>query len=210
MKSEDEEEDFCPPKPRWKRLVIFLICALALPVVLIGLWFCLALLNPFHAHEHCIKITGFAFENYAANHAHKYPSDPHGFGDAMLMLVKSGCLGEVRFLSGPGDGGEYLKDALKGGTDVPEDRCTRVYVQGLTETNEAGIALLFDRYSSHGGDHCRAPWRSLCREVWLLGGSMTVIGEKDWPEFKSKQIALLVQAGLTKEEAGSYYSLPVR
>ena len=74
---------------------------------------------------------------------------------------------------------------------IPEEKCSRVYVQGLCETNSPEIAILFDRYSTPGGDHFHSPWRPLVREVCMLDGSMQVIRETNWAQFSSSQIELL-------------------
>jgi hypothetical protein len=161
-------------------------------------------LNLFHAHEHCIKGTGLSLRTYALDHYGKFPFHTNGFGDAILLLLKE--LGEPpREFTAPGDDGSLYKECLKTGAHMPEARCTRAYVQGLSDANNPQIALVFDRYRTRGGDHFRRPWGPLLREVAMLDGSMEVIHEEKWPEFRRKQIDLLVAEGISRTQAEKLY-----
>jgi hypothetical protein len=166
-------------------------------------------LNLFHAHEHCMKNAGFSFLNYAADHDGRFPYHTNGFGDALLLLVAEQG-DDPRLFVAPGDDGSLFKAHLKSGADVPEAQCTRAYVQGLCETNNPEIALIFDRYPTRGGDHFRRPWGPKLREIWLLGGGHQIIPEKRWPAFRERQIQLLLGAGITGEAAEAYYNSPKR
>jgi hypothetical protein len=79
-------------------------------------------------------------------------------------------------------------------------------VQGLGDTNNPEIAVVFDRYPTPGGDHFRRPWGPLLRDVALLDGSMLSIPEKRWPEFRRKQIELLVAEGISRAQAEKLYA----
>jgi hypothetical protein len=161
--------------------------------------------NLFHAHEHCIKGTGLDLRTYALAHYGKFPFHTNGFGDAILLLLKE--LGDdPRLFTAPGDDGSLYKECLKTGAHMAEERCTRAYVQGLSETNNPEIALVFDRYPTRGGDHFRRPWGPPLREVAMLDGSMEVIREEQWPEFKRKQIELLVAEGISRTQAEKLYT----
>lgn len=157
-----------------------------------------------YAHQHCIKQTGLAFGVYASDHQGQLPASTNGFGNALLLLVKEGYLGEtnrVGPICGPGDDGHIFREALKNHSIVPEDQCSRVYIQGLNESNDPEICILFDRNSCRGGDHFRSPWGHRVRELCLLDGSMQIIRDEDWPEFSRKQVALLVAAGFPRTNA---------
>lgn len=155
-------------------------------------------------HQHCIKATGIAFRIYSMDHAGALPYSTNGFGDALLLLVKEGHLPTVAYICGPGDDGHVLSNALVHGLHVPESQCSRVYIQGLNETNYPGICVLFDRRSVPGGDHFYGSGRPL-REVCLLDGSMQTISDEQWPEFSRQQVELLVAAGFKREKALEYY-----
>jgi hypothetical protein len=95
---------------------------------------------------------------------------------------------------------------MKTGAHVPEERCTRAYVQGLSDTNNPEIALVFDRYPTRGGDHFRRPWGPRLRDVGMLDGSMVSVREEKWPEFRRKQIELLVAEGISRTQAEELYA----
>ena len=164
-----------------------------------------------YAHQHCIVQTGLAFRVYADDHNGQLPYSTNGFGNALLLLAGAENSnddyvgGFIGCLCGPDDDGHVLKDALKNHTIVPEDQCSRVYIQGLSETNDPTLCILFDRNSCKGGDHGRSPWGHLVREVCMLDGTMQVIRDEDWPEFSRQQVDLLVAAGFSRTNALRFY-----
>ena len=186
----------------------------SLPLVAIVAFVCIGVFNVFHAHEHCIVGTGLALKTYALDHHGNYPSDTNGFGNALLLLVTGGYLGEtngtygVALITGPGDNGSAYRDALKTGARVPEEKCSRVYIQGLSENSNPSLAIFFDKKSCPGGDHGRSPWGPLLREVWLVDGPMQIVHDQDWPAFSSNQIELLVKEGFARATAQHYYQIP--
>src|ERR1035441_3809145 len=144
------------------------------------------------------------FSEYAKQHGGVFPYNTNGFGDALLLLVRDRPY-DVAFICGPGDDGHVLSNALAHGLHVPEDQCSRVYIQGLSETNDPGICILFDRNSCRGGDHFRSPWGHRVRETCLLDGSREIIRDEAWPEFSRKQVELLVAAGFSRTNALHFY-----
>jgi hypothetical protein len=65
---------------------------------------------------------------------------------------------------------------------------------------------VFDRYPTRGGDHFRRPWGPPLRDVALLDGSMLSIREEKWPEFRRKQVELLVAEGISQADAEKLYA----
>ncbi len=155
-------------------------------------------------HRHCIKIAAVALRAYSVTHDGAFPYHTKGFGDALLLLVKEGCQPNVACLCGPGDDGHVLDGALLHDLDVPEAQCSRVYVQGLSTTNDPQICLLFDRRSVPGGDHFYGQGPPV-REVSLLDGRMERIPDEKWAEFSRQQVQLLQAAGWTLEKSLEYY-----
>jgi hypothetical protein len=157
----------------------------------------------FWRHAHCIKQVGLALETYAHYHGGLYPFHTNGYGDALLMLEEE----SLSLLTGPGYTAEVFQRARDNKTDVPENECGRVYVQGLSETND-GIALLFDKTPSPG-DHRHFLSRISApsvREIWTIRSGMHIIRESEWPAYAKKQIQLLVEAGIPRKQAEAYYS----
>jgi hypothetical protein len=186
------------------------------PVVGVAGFLYFAIFNPFHAHEHCIKNTGLTFRLYASDHDGRYPVHPNGFGNALVILLREGYLGgtndihSARLITGPGDDGEIFLNALRTSSPVPEEKCSRIYVQGFTENSNPEIALLFDRKPTRGGDHGRRPWGPLQREICMMDGSMKIILEENWAAFASNQIELLIREGIDRSLAEHYYQLAER
>jgi hypothetical protein len=157
-------------------------------------------------HAHCIKIAGLTLLDYAGQHGGRFPYHPKGYGNALLLLDE-----DVYFtLTGPGHDDAPFYEAKRKGTNLPEEACGRVYVQGLTMKSNPEIALLFDKLPTPGGDHCHLPfrlWAPLGREVWLVGGSMEFVPESDWPDFAEEQVELLVREGWQRHEAERLFAV---
>jgi len=198
---------FPPYLIRWTKRIVWLSLGMMLAFVgfLVYCW------TYYPAHQHCIKAAGTLFRLYQEDHQGHLPFDTNGFGDALMSLVKSGEMGEaednLHLVTGVGDDGSVFRAALASGAHIPEEKCSRIYVQGLSETNDPNIAMLFDRYSNPGGDHFRRPGGPMLREVCLLDGSMQIIAETNWASFSSNQIELLVTNGIPRATAEHYYAL---
>jgi len=162
----------------------------------------------FLGHAHCIKLTSIALDGYAAEHDGRFPVATNGYGNALLQLTNYGGCWEA--FTGPGYDGKVFEEAARTGRRIPESECGRVYVQGLSETNNPEIALFFDKLPSPGGDHCHFPWRlyaPLAREVCTIGnGGYRVIRESQWKAYATNQIELLVATGIPRERAQEYYA----
>ncbi len=166
--------------------------------------------HEFPQHEHCIKIAASTFQNYATDHQGRFPYSSSGFGDALLLLVNRDGESDpftIKVVTSVGDDGRYFWAGLTNGGHVAESNCSRIYIQGLTATNFGGIAILLDAYPTRGGDHFRAPWSPLIREVCFAAGDVQFIHELDWPNFSSNQIELLVKDGIPRARAEEYYRL---
>jgi hypothetical protein len=157
-------------------------------------------------HAHCMPQAASSFRMYAADHGGVFPCHTNGYGDALLMMTPERAW--FYFLTGPGYDTSALKEALDSGGDVDESRCGRVYVQGLSETNDARIALFFDKVAAPP-DHSHFPrrlWRGFVREVCFVDGHWDTVPVERWSAFAQEQIELLVQAGFTRERAEGLYS----
>jgi len=194
-------------KTRTKKILFTTLIVLCMPIGLVAfrIWY-----GHEYAHQHCIKQTGLAFRIYADEHNGKLPFSTNGFGNALLLLTGPDPTndyigGFIGCLCGPGDDGHLYREALKKHSVLPEDQCTRIYIQGLSESNDPQICIIFDRNSCRGGDHFRSPWGHRVREASLLDGSMVVIPDEKWPEFSRQQVELLVAAGFSRTNALHFY-----
>lgn len=151
------------------------------------------------AHQHCSKALAAALMRYAQDHQGRYPSHTNGFGDALLLLVKTGDA-DVSLLVAPGDDGRIYNEFLTNGQNVPEENCTRIYIQGLTDSLQCDVAMMFDKRPTRGGDHFRSPWGTPMRDVVMSSGLVKFIPEKRWPIFASEQIEELVKLDLNRAE----------
>lgn len=159
----------------------------------------------FLTHAHCIVGGGLSLDSYAREHEGRFPFSTNGYGDALVLV--NACWDES--LTGPGYDARVFERVRRTGENAPESEFGRVYVQGLSESNDPEIALLFDKLPTPGGDHCHVFQRffaPLGREIWVVGGGHRFIRENDWTAFSRHQIELLVAAGLSKEQAEMYYS----
>lgn len=162
----------------------------------------------FFSHAHCIPQAGSGLRQYAGDHGGLFPTHTNGYGDALLLLL-AGSYVPSYALTGPCYDRFIFDRALTNQTDVPESECGRVYVQGLAETNNPTIAILFDKVPTPGGDHCHLLRRlraALSRDVLLLDGSQRGILESEWPDFAKKQIELLVKDGYDRSMAEQLYA----
>ena len=162
----------------------------------------------FFGHAHCIPQAGLGLRQYAGDHGGLFPSHTNGYGDALLLLLASNYVPSYA-LTGPCYDRFVFDRALSNRTDVLESECGRVYVQGLTETNNPEIVILFDKVPTPGGDHCHLLRRlrsPLSRDISLLDGSHQGILESQWPDFAKKQIELLVKDGYDRSMAEQLYA----
>src|SRR5215468_2393956 len=121
-----------------RKIRIIWAMVILIPVFFVAAYIGMGVFNVFHAHEHCIKQAGLAFKTYSMDNNGKFPYDTNGFGNALLLLVKGGYLGDTNGeyigpITGPGDDGKLFREALKTGARMPEEKCSRVYIQGLSE-----------------------------------------------------------------------------
>ena len=184
---------------------------LAIMAVVVGLCVLYVKAHPlvfnesFLEHAHCMKGGGLSLMAYAHDHGGRFPFHTNGYGDA-LLLVNDGW---DEALTGPGYNARVFERARRTGEDAPEAEFGRVYVQGLSDTNNPEIAILFDKLPTPGGDHChlfRRMRAALGREVWTIGSGMLFIPESKWPAYSKSQIELLVAAGISRQEAEMYYA----
>jgi hypothetical protein len=200
--------DGVTPKSKGRKTIIWIvrIAGVIFVLILVGVGFIAFLRSKYPNHQHCIVQNGLALRMYAQEHGGQFPKHTNGFGDAILLLVKGGYLPNAHTLTGVDDDGSYFSKALAEGSDVPEELCTRIYVQGLDESAPIDIAVLFDKHSTRGGDHFRSPWGTPGREVIFAGAHMKFVPDPEWSAFATNQIEMLSKLGFDRTNAKSIYS----
>ena len=157
-------------------------------------------------HAHCMPQLATSFRIYAQDHGGVFPVYTNGYGDALLMMTPERAW--FYYLTGPGYDISAFEKALDSGGDVDERRCGRVYVQGLSVTNDSRVGILFDKVAAPP-DHCHFPqrlWRGFGREVCFVDGTWHFVPLEGWSAFALEQVALLVQAGFARERAEELYN----
>jgi hypothetical protein len=157
------------------------------------------------AHRHCIKFAGLQLEQYADAHKGRFPDHPAGYGDALLLMDEE----TYHSLTGPGYDPAVFREAKAAGRGLPEEACGRVYVRGLTMQTDSRVAILFDKRSTPGGDHCHWPfrlWAPRGREVLFRAGMSQFVRDSEWPAFAAEQIELLVRESIPRAEAERLYA----
>jgi hypothetical protein len=156
-------------------------------------------------HAHCMPQAATALLTYARDHGGRFPYHTNGYGDALLLLTPD--LAAPYCLTGPGYGTAAFDEALASGGHVDERRCGRVYVQGLSQTNDGMIAILFDKVAAPP-DHCQFPrrlWHGFGRDVCFVDGYWRSVPVELWAGFAAQQVDMLVEAGFTREQAQRLY-----
>ncbi len=158
-------------------------------------------------HVHCIKVASFHLNGYSHDHGGSFPASERGWGDALLLLSSDKSdFSWLPFFLGVGDDGSYLRHAMTYGEDVVEEKCSRIYVQGLNNKSDPSIALLFDRNSVKGGDHFHGlPGKKKLREAITVGGAFMTITDDRWPEFVRQQRELLRIEGFSEMAIADVY-----
>ncbi len=156
-------------------------------------------------HAHCMPQAASALLNYADDNGGRFPFHTNGYGDALMMIAREPAL--FYYISGPGYDTSVFREALASGRDVDESRCGRVFVQGLTVTNDPRIAILFDKVAAPP-DHCHFPrrlWAGYVREVCFIDGTWRTVPVREWANFAHQQVELLVEAGFSRTQAQQLY-----
>jgi hypothetical protein len=194
---------------KWRSRLLKLV-----PVVIIvaalGIWYVkshpLVFNESLWEHAHCMPQAAGAILQYAHEHDGQFPYSTNGWGNALMMLTPERSWFYI--INGPGYDNSAFEEAFASGGKVDEKRCGRVYVQGLSVTNDAKIAVLFDKIAAPP-DHCQFPrrlWAGFVREVCFVDGDWRMVPVAEWPEFARQQVDLLVAAGFSRARAQQLYS----
>jgi hypothetical protein len=193
-----------------RRARLLKLLAVALAITALVTWYVkshpLVFNESLWEHAHCMPQAGLAFQQYALDHHGRFPYSTNGYGDALLLMTNE-MGNSCAALTGPGYDSAVFAEAARTGQHVPERACGRVYVQGLSNTNNPEIALLFDKVAAPP-DHCHFPrrlWWGSVREACFVDGSWRSVPIAEWSGFAQRQIDLLVADGFPKARAHELY-----
>jgi hypothetical protein len=195
------------PKHKWLKHLSAALVVTVLTCIVYVRTHPLVFNESFFSHAHCMPIVGLSLRFYADENSGRFPENINGYGDALVTLMRA-CDSPPFALTGPGYDPAVFSNAYTNSMDIPEAECGRIYVQGLSITNNPNIVLLFDKLPTPGGDHChllnrlRAP---LGREAWTIGDGLAFVEERRWPAFAKNQIELLVKEGFDRSAAEQLY-----
>lgn len=143
---------------------------------------------PYGMSHCCIKGMGTALHSYAMEHNGRFPSG----GDtpeASLSLLNSNYT-DAEWLRGKTVSLEVAQTALAKGGKLGPGSCGWHYVEGLTESDEPEIAILWDKI---GLDHHGGRVKGGGHEVAFVDGSSQFVPGGKWPQFLEKQAQLLAR-----------------
>jgi hypothetical protein len=167
------------------RKILMVLVILAVGVVLTG-WGWYRYTFPYGSSHCCSKILGFALLSYAEDHAGRFPAG----GDtpeASLSLLYSNYL-DAGTLRGKTVPLKVVQQALAKNGKLGPESCGWHYVEGLTEADDLGIAIVWDKVGlGHNGERVRGGGHSV---IFLDGFDGFISGEK-WPAFLEEQKRLL-------------------
>jgi len=195
---------------RQPRSRLLKLAAMTMVAVGLGVWYVkshpLVFNESLWEHAHCMPQAGGAFRTYAVDNGGRFPYHTNGYGDALLLMTNE--MGNFWGpLTGPGYDAEVFAQAARTGHHISERACGRVYVQGLSETNNPDIAILFDKVAAPP-DHCHFPrrlWWGFVREVCFVDGSWRMVPVAEWSGFARRQVELLVADGFPRAQAQQLY-----
>jgi hypothetical protein len=143
-----------------------------------------------YGHSHCcILAVMFALESYAKEHGGHYPSGEPSAEASLSLLHRSGDL-DPYTLRGMTIPEETTRSILQGGGLLSPESCGWHYVDGLTQADDRGLALLWCKEPlGHNGNRTRDG----ARQVVFVGGDVQWVSGARWPAFLEDQKRLLAE-----------------
>ncbi len=182
--SEGESIPEAPRKSRSKKIFFSLVAVIALAITAQQIWYHYTF--PY-GWSHCCDIgLGMSLQSYAEDHQGHFPSG----GDcpeASLGLLYSNYT-DAYMLRGKIVPLKTVEHALAANGKLGPDSCGWHYVEGLTLSDDNGIAIVWDKVGlGHNGQRLKGGGHS----VIFVSGSRAVIDDQHWPKFIQEQEKLL-------------------
>jgi hypothetical protein len=135
----------------------------------------------------CLAGLGLALQQYAQEHDGHFPAGA-GSPEASLSLLARGHYGiDAEVLRGKTVPVEKVRSILERGELLGPDSCGWHYVEGLTTSDDPGLALVWDKVGlGHNGQDIGGG-----HSVWFLDCHEEIVTAKEWPGFLKRQEELM-------------------
>ena len=137
---------------------------------------------------------------FAARHYGFFPSSKTGAFDALQKLYPE-YMPSGRELAGISGDVRGLTNALFNKSPINESLTSWVYIQGLRESDDPQVAVLWERRP--GLDSSGRRNFSGARAVVLISGEITNVSLADWPSFTNRQEKLLHNTDMYRAARGT-------
>lgn len=162
--------------------------AIALLVVVLGLYAYYRHTFPYGASHCCDLLLAQALRDYAANHNGAFPSGGETPEASLSLLCSNADWVTPYLLRGRTVSEAVVREALKRDGRLGPDSCGWHYVEGLRVDDDPGLAIFWDKIGlGHNGERLSHPGHT----ALFVGGDRRFIPESDWKAFLSDQARLL-------------------
>jgi hypothetical protein len=150
-------------------------------------WYCYDF--PYGAKHACLKGLGLSLLIYAQQHDGHFPTGGGCPEASLSLLYREHYDMDAYILSGKTKSAEAADEILERGELLGPDTCDWHYVEGLTLSDDARLALVWDKVGlGHNGERLPGGGHS----VWRVGcGGEEVIPESEWLKFLEEQERLM-------------------
>jgi hypothetical protein len=172
---------------RAKRIAVgfaIVVCVLLAVVVLLR---SLLPSYPYGWSHCCLKALGLALLQYAQEHDGHFPAGAESPEASLSLLARGHYDIDAETLRGKTVPVEEARSILERGGLLGPDSCGWHYVEGLTVSDDPGLALVWDKVGlGHNGQDIGGG-----HSVLFLDGHEEVIAASDWPDFLKRQDELM-------------------
>ncbi len=143
---------------------------------------------PYGVSHCCIDGMGLALRLYAQEHGGAYPAGESSPEASLSLLCRSNYIdvGTIRGMTVPE---RTVRGVIEGGGLLGPQNCGWQYVEGLTQTNDPRIALLYCKEAlGHNGQRTKDGGRQV---LFVGDGGIQWVSGDRWSAFLSEQSELL-------------------
>ena len=153
---------------------------------------------PFGASHCCMDAMWLALRLYAQEHGGAYPAGESSPEASLSLLCKSNYIdvGTIRGMTVPES---IVRGIFQGGGLLGPQNCGWQYIEGMTQTNDPRIALLYCKEAlGHNGQRTKDGGRQV---LFVGDGGIQWVSGDRWQAFLSEQMELLRSRGAKLKES---------